>query len=83
MSVLVECLCHKKQSIRNKVCPCCVDLAKLKRSKKLNYWITYRLPGGKLKFEKIKGEEATSLEYARDAEAKRKVQKRENRIFLY
>ena len=81
MAVLAECLCHKKQSLRNKVCSCGQDLVKLKRSNKVNYWITYRLPGGKQKFEKITGENANSLEYARDADSKRKVQKRENRIF--
>lgn len=81
MAVLAECLCHKRQSLRNKVCSCGQDLVKLKRSNKVNYWITYRLPGGKQKFEKMTGENANSLEYARDADSKRKVQKRENRIF--
>lgn len=81
MAVLVECRCHKKQSLRNKLCSCGQDLMKLKKSNKLNYWIAYRLPGGKQRFEKMTGENANSLEYAKDAEAKRKVQKRENRIF--
>jgi len=40
-----------------------------------------RLPGGKQRFEKMTGENATSLEFAKAADAKRKVQKRENRIF--
>jgi integrase len=82
MAVLVECLCHRRQSVKNKRCYFCgEDLVKLKRSNKAKYWITYRLPGGKQRFEKMKGEEASSLEFARDAEDKRKVQKRENRIF--
>lgn len=81
MAILAECLCHKKQSLRNKVCSCGEDLVKLKRANKVSYWIAYRLHGGKQKFEKITGENANSIEYAKDVESKRKVQKRENRIF--
>jgi hypothetical protein len=33
----------------------------MKRNGKVRYWIAYRLPGGKQRFEKIKGKEATSL----------------------
>jgi integrase len=77
MAVFVECFCHKKQSLRNKLCSCGVDLVKLKRSNKVNYWITYRLPGGRQRRELI-GE---SIEEARDADGKRRVQKREHRVF--
>lgn len=77
MGVLIECLCHKKQSLRNKLCLCGQDLAKLKRSNKVNYWIAYRLPGGKQRRELI----GKSVEKARDADGKRRVQKREKRIF--
>ncbi len=77
MAVLIECLCHKKQSLRNKVCSCGEDLVKLKRANKVNYWITYRLPGGKQKREVV----GTSIDEARDADGKRRVQKREHRIF--
>ena len=77
MAVLVECLCHKKQSLRNKACSCSEDLVKLKRANKVNYWITYRLPGGKQKREVV----GTSIDEARDADGKRRVQKREHRIF--
>jgi hypothetical protein len=81
MAILAECLCPPRQSLINKVCSCGQDLVKLKRSGKVNFWIAYRLPGSKQEFEKMKGKNADSLEYARDAESKRKVQKRENRIF--
>ncbi len=78
MSVLAECpICHKKQSLRNKLCSCGQDLVKLKRSNKVKYWIIYRLPGGQQKKEMV----GTSVEEARDADGKRRVQKRENRIF--
>jgi len=77
MGVLVECPCHKKQSLRNKVCSCGLDLIKLKKSNKLRYWITYRLPGGKQRREYV----GYSIEEARDAYGKRRAQKRENRIF--
>ena len=88
MAVLAECpFCHRRQSARSKRCTskkgkgCGADLEKARRSAKVKYWIAYRLPGGKQRFEKLTGEGATSIEYAKDAEAKRKVQKRENRIF--
>jgi len=88
MAVLAECpMGHRRQSIRSKRCMSKngkrggADLEKAKRSGKVKYWIAYRLPGGKQRFEKLTGERATSIEYARDGEAKRKVQKRENRIF--
>ena len=79
MAVLAECpVCHKKQAVKNKRCFCGADLDKLKRAKKkVRYWITYRLPGGKQKRESV----GYSIEEARDANGKRRVQKRENRIF--
>jgi integrase len=78
MAILQECShCHRKQAVKNKVCLCGADLDKLKRAKKAKYWITYRLPGGKQRKELI----GLSIEEARDAEGKRRVQKRENRIF--
>ncbi|MFC1532895.1 tyrosine-type recombinase/integrase [Thermodesulfobacteriota bacterium] len=79
MAILAECpICHTKQSVKNKRCKCGVDLDKAKRVKeKVRYWIKYRLPGGKQKKESI----GFSIEEARDADGKRRVQKRENRIF--
>jgi integrase len=78
MAILAECpICHRKQSTRNKVCSCGADLDKAKRSKRVRYWIQYRLPGGKQRKEAV----GYSIDEARDADGKRKVQKRENRIF--
>jgi len=82
MAILAECpRCHNKQSTRNKMCSgkngCGLDLDKAKRSKKVKYWIQYRLPGGKQRKEYV----GKSIEEARDADGKRRVQKRENRIF--
>jgi integrase len=78
MAVLAECpICHRKQSARNKNCACGKDLDKAKRSKLVRYWIQYRLPGGKQRKEFV----GDSIEEARDADGKRRVQKRENRIF--
>lgn len=43
MSVLSECpYCHKKQAVKNKLCQCGADLDKLKRSKKVKFWIDFR-----------------------------------------
>ena len=78
MSILAECsYCHRKQSIRNKVCGCGADLDKLKGQKeKVKYWIQYYL-GDKQCRESI----GFSIEEAKDAEGKRRSQKREKRIF--
>lgn len=79
MAILNQCpVCRMKQATKNKLCVCCgEDLDRAKRSKKIEYWIHYRLPGGKQKWEHI----GNSIEEARNAEGKRRVQKRENRIF--
>ena len=78
MAILAECpFCHRKQAVKNRVCPCGEDLIQLKRSKRIRYWISYRLPGGKQRREAV----GYSIEEARDAEGKRRSQKRENRIF--
>ena len=50
---------------------------KAKRSKRVKYWIYYRLPCGKQRTEFV----GISLQDARDAEGKRRGQKREGRIF--
>jgi integrase len=78
MAVLAECPgCHKKQAVKNRLCTCRENLVKAKRSNKVRYWISYRLPGGKQSREYV----GLSIEEARDADGKRRVQKRENRIF--
>jgi len=78
MSILAECsFCKRKQSVKNKLCRCGENLDKMKRSKKVRYWIDFRLPGGKQRREPV----GFSIEEARDADSKRRVQKRENRIF--
>ena len=78
MAVLAECPgCHKKQGVKNRLCTCGEDLVKAKRSNKVRYWISYRLPGGKQTREYV----GLSIEEARDADGKRRGQKREHRIF--
>lgn len=84
MAILAECpSCRIKQSVKNKLCKCGGDLDKAKQSKKIRYWINYRLPSGKQKREPVKGKgiKPYSIEHAKDMESKRKVQKREKRIF--
>jgi hypothetical protein len=78
MAILAECpICHNKQATQNKVCKCGENLDKAKRSKRVKYWIQYRLPGGKQRKEFV----SYSIAEARDADGKRRVQKKENRIF--
>lgn len=77
MAILAQCpICHKKQAVKNKRCRCGEDLVKAKRSKKVKYWIDYRV-NGKSRREMV----GYSIEEARDADGKRRTQKRENRIF--
>jgi integrase len=84
MAILAECpTCHNKQSTRNKVCKCGESMDKAKKSKRVRYWISYRMPGGKQRKEAVANFEDLnpySIEDARTAEAKRKVQKKERRI---
>jgi integrase len=61
---------------------CGHDLDRAKQSKRVRYWIDYKLPGGKQKRELV----GKSINKARDADGKRKAQKREGRldeIFAY
>lgn len=78
MAILAECpMCHRKQATKNKLCVSCGDdLEKAKRSKRVKYWIHYRLPGGKQKWELI----GNSIEEARDIQNERRRQKRRNEI---
>jgi integrase len=78
MAILAECpRCRKKQSARNRLCSCGEDLVNAKKSQRVRYWISYRLPGGKQRREPV----GFSIEEARDADGKRRSQKREGRIF--
>lgn len=84
MAILAECpRCRRKQSTKNKICGGCeLNLDAAKKSKRVRYWINYKLPGGQQKRELV----GKSIEKARDADGKRKAQKREGRldeIFAY
>jgi integrase len=78
MAILEQCpTCHMKQATKNKLCvKCGEDMDKAKRSKKVKYWIHYRLPGGKQKWELT----GNSIEAARDEQNERRRQKRRNEI---
>ena len=77
MAILAECpICKQRQATRNKLCKCGENLDKAKRSQRVRYWIAYRLLG-KQRWEAV----GTSIDEAKDAEGKRRSQKREGRIF--
>ena len=84
-SILAECpICHRKQASKNKVCKCGLSLDDAKKSKKVRYWIAYRMPDGKQRRESVatfKNLNPYSIKDARDALSKREVQKREKRLF--
>jgi integrase len=75
MAILQQCpICRKKQKVVNKLCSCGQNLDAAKRSGRIKYWITYRLPNKTQRTEYI----GTSIEEARASDGKRKAQKREN-----
>ena len=78
MTILAECpICHRKQANKNRTCGGCdEDLNKAKGSKRVRYWIDYRV-NGRHKREPV----GFKLKDAQDAESKRRVQKRENKFF--
>ena len=80
MAILAECpFCHRKQAVKNRNCAGCDnDLVKAKRGGKVRYWIHYRVPSGKQRWEFV----GVSIEEARAAEGKRKAQKVENPAIL-
>ena len=80
MAVLAECpICHKKQSLRNRICACGENLGKAKKlERRVRYWIAYRHPGGR-QVRKIEGN-GYSLTDTKAAEGKTKGLKGENRI---
>lgn len=84
MGILAECPgCRRKQSTKNKKCKCGENLVALKKSKKVRFWIDYRLPSGNKRREAVgafAGLDAYSITDARTALSKRTVQKREKRI---
>jgi len=85
MAILAECpVCHRKQSVKNKKCSCGVQLDEAKKTKKVRYWISYRTRDGKQRRESVgafKDLDAFSIDDAVDAMAKRRVQKRERKLF--
>jgi len=83
MSILQECPeCHRKIALKNKRCKCGTDMDKLKKSRKVKFYVAYRLPGGKQVRELVDGENLSpySIEDARVMAAKRTTQKAEKRI---
>ena len=74
MAVLAECpKCHRRQGYQKTICiKCGFDLERPRRNQKLRLWIVYRV-NGKQKWEFV----GFKVKDAKDAEGKRRVQKRE------
>lgn len=82
MAILAECPgCRKKQSTKNKLCSCGENLDKAKQSKRVKYWIDYRVKDGShhrealTKFDDVN---PYSLKEAKEALSKRVIQRKEN-----
>ncbi|TDT90783.1 site-specific recombinase XerD [Pseudodesulfovibrio indicus] len=89
MAILARCpFCRVMQSVKNKHCKGCgEDLDKLKRSRKIQYWVSTSIPTnektaeGKNKYRQIRKPVGYSIQEARDADGKHSSLKRENRLF--
>jgi len=79
MGILAQCpVCKTRQSVKKKTCKRCgEDLDQAKAGKRVNYWISYRLPSGKQKQEPV----GASIDEARAADGKKKAQKKEGTLF--
>ena len=84
MAIMAECpICRKKQSVKNKRCTCGQNMDAAKRSQRVRYGISYRMPDGKQRRESVGAFEGLNAYSKTDAEiamSKREVQKREKRI---
>lgn len=85
MSILAECPgCHRKQTIKNKKCPSCHEnLDQAKKSRRVRYWIFYRMPDKTQHTEAVgtfEGLDPYSIDDARTANSKREIQKKEKRL---
>lgn len=85
MAILSECpYCHRKQSVKNKKCKGCEgNLDSAKKARKVKYWISYTLPGGKQKRESVSNMQdldGFSIKDAEKAMSKRTTQKAENKV---
>lgn len=78
MAILAECpKCRNRLSVKNKVCKCGENLVKAKRSKRVRYWIQYRLPDGKQRKEFI----GSSITDAQAADGEKKSKKKRKQFF--
>ena len=76
MGILSQCPTRlTKQKVNNKGGSCGEDLDKAKKANRVQYWVSYYLPGWKNR----RGSVGFSSNEARGAEGKRKGQKREGR----
>jgi len=78
MSIIAECpFCRLQQSSKNDKCPRCqANLKSQIRNQKVKFYIKYRVNG-----RQVKELVGTSIDEAKDADGKRRSQKREGRIF--
>jgi len=77
MAILAQCpICKTRQPVANKRCRCGENLDKAKKSGRVRYWITYYLPGNKMKWE-LSGE---SLDDARSLEADQRLLKKSGKL---
>ncbi|WP_408998321.1 integrase [Syntrophus buswellii] len=82
MAIFAECpVCRKKQSAKNRICSCGVDLVKAKGSNRVKYWRDYYYISSDGKRKRVRESIGYSIKAAQAAEGKKKVEKKENRFF--
>jgi len=78
MAILMECpVCRKRQKVSKNKCLCGEDLQKARKSERVKFHVTYRLPSGKQRRELV----GTSWTDALALDGKKRVQKREGNLF--
>jgi integrase len=82
MEILAECPhCHKKWATTKKKFTCYTDLDRAKQRGRARYWVTYRDENGRQKRKSLSklGLDPFSITDAKDAEARYRLDKRENK----
>ena len=69
MGILAECpICRKMRSLKVRICKCGENIETAKRSRRVNYYVNFKLPDGRQRRELV----GKSIEEARAADGKRR-----------
>jgi len=86
MAIVAECpVCHRKQSVKAKACPCGANLDNEKKNKKVRYHIIYRRDGKQVwrSLSTFKDVDPCSVEDARTVEGQFRTCRKEKRLEVF